>query len=161
MPYNISQYRLSAEHSKLRQQISRSFKSLARTLGQLLRSEPMVPGSLYQLRRKCGKPNCRCAGGELHARWVLTRSEQGKKRLYSVSDEERGRLRDLTAGYRRYQRARAAWVKATAALLAKIDSLAEKRILSWPKENQQNTPIDESGLHRTSPSEGSGSLPAG
>ena len=41
------------------------------------RSQPMVPGSLYLLRRKCGKPNCRCATGELHTRWVLTRSEQG------------------------------------------------------------------------------------
>ena len=91
----------------------------------------------------------------------MTRSEKGKKRLYSVSEEERGRLRDLTGEYRRYQRARAAWVKAIAALLDKIDSLAQKRIISWPQEKQPNRATDESGHHRTSSPKGSRSLPPG
>jgi hypothetical protein len=134
---------------------------MAAIVHRLLSSQPMVPGSLYLLRRKCGKPNCRCVAGELHARWVLTRSEQGKQRLYSVSDQERAQVRRWTDEYRRYQRSRAAWVKAAAALLAKIDSLAEWRILSWPQDNQQNTPTDEPLHHRTSPSKGSGSLPSG
>ena len=152
---------MSAQFSKLRQQINRAYRAMAAIVHRLLSSDPMVPGSLYLLRRKCGKPNCRCVAGELHARWVLTRSEQGKQRLYSVSDQERAQVRRWTDEYRRYQRARAAWVKAAAALLAKIDSLAEKRILSWPQANQQNAPTDEPGHHRTSSPEGSGSLPPG
>lgn len=152
---------MSAQSSKLRQQISRAYTALAATLGDLLRSQPMVPGSLYLLRRKCGKPNCRCATGELHTRWVLTRSEQGTQRLYSVSAPERAQVRRWSAEYRRYQRARAAWAKACAALLAKIDTLAQERILSWPQVNQPTAQGDQPGHHRTSSSKGSGSLPAG
>ena len=77
---------MSAQFSKLRQQINRAYTAMAAMVHRLLSSDPMVPGSLYLLRRKCGKPNCRCVAGELHARWVLTRSEQGQQRLYSVSD---------------------------------------------------------------------------
>ena len=99
---------MNAQSSKLRQQVSRAYTALATTLRHLLRSQPMVPGSLYLLRRKCGKPNCRCVAGELHTRWVLTRSEQGIQRLYSVSAQERAQVRRWSAEYRRYQRARAA-----------------------------------------------------
>src|ERR1035441_9842989 len=55
----------------------------------------MVQGSFYLLRRKCGKPNCRCANGQLHATYVLTRSEQGKDRLYTVPKEQRAQVRSL------------------------------------------------------------------
>jgi len=92
----------------------------------------MTPGSLYLLRRKCGKPTCRCAQGHLHEAWVLTRSEQGQARLFSVLPEHRPRLRQLTQAYRRYQRARAQWVKTTTKLLVQIDQLAEARIVAWP-----------------------------
>lgn len=92
----------------------------------------MTPGSLYLLRRKCGKPACRCAQGHLHEAWVLTRSQQGRARLLSVPAEQRARLRQLTQAYRRYQRSRAQWVKSTAKLVAQIDRLAEAQIVPWP-----------------------------
>ena len=94
----------------------------------------MTPGSLYLLRRKCGKPTCRCAQGHLHETWVLTRSDQGQSKLLSVSPVQRARLRQLTQTYRRYQRARARWVKLTAQLLRQIDQLAEAQIVAWPPE---------------------------
>ena len=92
----------------------------------------MTPGSLYLLRRKCGKPTCRCAHGHLHAAWVLTRSDQGQAKLLAVPPAQRARLRQLTQIYRRYQRARARWVKETAKLLVQIDQLAEAQIVPWP-----------------------------
>lgn len=92
----------------------------------------MTPGSLYLLRRKCGKPTCRCAQGHRHEAWVLTRSDQGQAKLLSVPPEQRARLRQLTQIYRRYQRARAQWVKGTARLLVQIDQLAEAQIVPWP-----------------------------
>jgi hypothetical protein len=85
------------------------------------------------LRRKCGKPTCRCARGELHASWVITRSEQGKDRIYSVPEEMRGRLRELTSEYRRYQRARAVLVKRHLQLLKFADLFAAKRLQCWPE----------------------------
>lgn len=136
-----------SEFSKLRQQIGRSFSALGRLLSEFMRPGAMVPGCLYRLRRKCGKPTCRCTQGELHETWALTRSEQGKARLYSVRAEERSTLRNRTLEYRRYQRARAKWIKQSAALLALIDQLAEKRIVPWPAGRNPSQTSDESVHH--------------
>lgn len=64
----------------------------------LARSRPMVQGSFYLLKRRCGNPNCRCARGELHETWVITRKAGGKGWTYVVPTEERGRLRPLHPG---------------------------------------------------------------
>jgi len=123
---------MSDDPSRRRQQLWQAYLALGRTLRTLQRSDPMVPGSLYLLRRKCGKPNCRCAQGQLHAAWVLTRSQGGQRRLHPVPPDQRGYLRPLTQEYRRWQRARAQWVKQVAALLTQIDQLAEGRRQPWP-----------------------------
>lgn len=97
----------------------------------------MVQGSFYLLQRKCGKPNCRCALGQLHATWVLTRSEQGKDRLYTVPPDQRARVRQGAAEYRRYQRARAVLVKRQGRLLALVDQMAAQRLRVWPEKKQE------------------------
>ena len=56
---------MSNDLASLRQQLWRAYAALA-TLRRL-HPRPMVQGSFYLLRRKCGKPNCRCATGQLHA----------------------------------------------------------------------------------------------
>jgi hypothetical protein len=94
----------------------------------------MVQGSFYLLRRKCGKPNCRCATGQLHAAYVLTRSEQGKDRLYMVPKEQRAQVRKWAAEYRWYQRARAVLARRHVGLLALVDQMAEQRLLVWPRK---------------------------
>jgi hypothetical protein len=94
----------------------------------------MVQGSFYLLRRKCGKPNCRCATGQLHATYVLTRSEQGQDRLYPVPKEPRAQVRKWAAEYRRYQRARAVLAKRHARLLALVDQMAAQRLRVWPQK---------------------------
>jgi hypothetical protein len=127
---------LNADISKLRQQLWRAYAALAATLRRLQRSEPMVRGSFYLLRRKCGKPNCRCARGELHPAYVLTRSEAGKDRLYPVPKAQRAEVRKWAAEYRRYQRARAVLVKRHLRLLALVDQIAEQRLLTWPPNRE-------------------------
>ena len=118
--------------SKLRQQLWQAYRALARTLRVLQRPAPMVQGSLYLLRRRCGKGHCRCAQGQLHASWVLTRSHAGQSRLYAVPKDQRGRLRPLTREYRLWQLARARLIKQAAALVAQIDQLAARRLQAWP-----------------------------
>lgn len=118
--------------SQQRQALWAQFQVCAKVLRTLQRSQPMTPGSLYRLRRKCGKTGCRCQRGELHATWVLTRSEQGRTRLYPVPAQARGQLRRLTAEYRRWQRARARLVKLSSQLLPRVDALAEHRLVAWP-----------------------------
>lgn len=128
---------MTGDLSNLRQQLWRSYTALKVSLRQLQRSEPMVPGSFYLLRRKCGKPNCRCAQGQLHTSWVITRSEQGQDRIYSVPKDQRGRLRPLTQEYRRYQRARAVLVKRHGQLLQLVDRIAELRMITWPQKPEK------------------------
>ncbi len=118
--------------SRLRQQLWRCYRAVAATLRILQRDAPMVQGSLYRLRRKCGKPTCRCTRGQLHPAWVLTRSEAGKHRLYVVPADQRPQLRPLTLEYRRWQRARAVLAKQFARILALIDRLADRRLERWP-----------------------------
>lgn len=127
---------MNADLPKLRQQLWRAYAALAATLRRLQRSEPMIRGSFYLLRRKCGKPNCRCAIGQLHASYVLTRSEAGKDRLYPVPKEQRAEVRKRAAQYRRYQRARAVLVKRHLRLLALVDQIAEQRLLTWPPNRE-------------------------
>jgi hypothetical protein len=127
---------LSADLSQLRQQLWRAYAALAATLRRLQRSQPMVRGSFYLLRRKCGKPNCRCATGQLHASYVLTRSEAGKDRLYPVPKDQRAQIRKWAAEYRRYQRARAVLAKRHLRLLALVDQIAEQRLLTWPPNRE-------------------------
>ena len=125
---------MSSNLAGLRQQLWRAYAALAHTLRRLQRSDPMVQGSFYLLRRKCGKLNCRCANGQLHATYVLTRSEQGKDRLYTVPKEQRAQVRKWAAEYRRYQRARAILARRQAGLLALVDQMAEQRLLVWPEQ---------------------------
>ena len=127
---------MSTNWSSLCQQLWRAYTALAHTLRRLQRSEPMIRGSFYLLRRKCGKPNCRCATGELHATYVLTRSEQGRDRLYTVPKDQRALVRQGAAEYRRYQRARAVLVKRHQNLLRLVDHLAEQRWLTWPAKQE-------------------------
>ena len=47
----------------------------------------LLPGSLTQTARRCGKPNCHCARGEGHPSWYLTFMVGGKKRVERIPAE--------------------------------------------------------------------------
>ena len=125
---------MNGDFSALRQKLWRAYRALPVILRVLQRDLPMVQGSFYRLRRKCGKANCRCARGELHESWVITRSEQGKDRIYAVPAEQRAQLRAWTAEYRRYQRARAVLIKRHLALVQLVDEIAQRRWRTWPPQ---------------------------
>ena len=118
--------------SALRQRLWRLHASLGRLLRTMTSQGPLTPGSFYLLRRKCGKPSCRCARGQLHSVWVLTRSENGKHKLYTVPPAQRAEIRQRTAAWRRYQRARARFVQQLSALLALGDQIVQRQRIDWP-----------------------------
>ena len=65
----------------------------------------VVRGSVVVHRRKCGKPNCRCADGTaLHESTVLSYSQGGKTRFVMLPAAEVSAVRAATA---RYQAAKA------------------------------------------------------
>ena len=129
--YNVQ---MTDDLSRLRQQLRRAHDAAGRILQHLLRGQPMTPGSFYLQKRRCGKPNCRCARGQLHTAWVITRSQDGATRTFMVPAQDRARLRQLTAEYRRFHRARAVLAKRHAQVLDLADQLAQLRLVPWPPE---------------------------
>jgi hypothetical protein len=93
----------------------------------------MIQGSFYLLRRKCGKPNCRCAAGKLHASYVSTRSEAGHDRIFTVPKDQRAQVRPAAAAYRRYQRARGLSGAKQDCERKAFDRLAVHLKAAWPQ----------------------------
>ena len=61
----------------------------------------IVRGSVVVHRRRCGKPNCRCAGGEaLHEATVLSYSEEGRTRFVMLPAGEVAAVRAAVERYR-------------------------------------------------------------
>jgi hypothetical protein len=90
--------------------------------------EPVARGTVYELRRKCGKPSCCCATeGQLHAVTVLSVSEEGRTRLRTIPPDQIAAVRALTAQYQRFRRARARLVKVHRQMVTVIDQLAAAR----------------------------------
>ncbi len=69
------------------------------------RPKPLVlHGTLTTFRRRCGKPTCRCAGGEPHESPALAYTEGGRTKTLTLSEAE---VAEVAAALARYQRARA------------------------------------------------------
>jgi hypothetical protein len=81
----------------------------------------LLRGSLITLRRRCGKPNCRCADGAPHETPALSFSEAGRTKTVTLRPED---VPGVTAALARYEAARA---ELEAQALAGIHSLAARR----------------------------------
>ena len=119
---------MSQELSSLRSRTSKVQQQLPQLLEECLAREPLLPGSLYTLRRKCGKPNCRCIRGELHESTVLSYRGQGRPRNISPPPEQLESLRTMTHDYRRCRQARAKLVRWQRQLLKLVDALEAARV---------------------------------
>ena len=93
--------------SRLRGALRDALKDLETTLQVAFERSALVKGNVYELARKCGKPSCACAAGQLHRSLVLSWSHQGKTRLMTIPPEKLDRVRARSEHYLRYRRARA------------------------------------------------------
>ena len=101
---------MGIQYKKGRQKFSQLRQTLLHLAGEIkglvepfFSDRPVIKGTVYELRRRCGKPGCKCAQGELHARMVVSASEGGKTRLQVIP---RGFLVEVQAKVRRYQELR-------------------------------------------------------
>lgn len=70
------------------------------------RSEPtMVRGTLFTLRRRCGKANCHCATGPAHESPALAYPQAGRTKTMTLAP---GDVEGVRAALERYNTARAA-----------------------------------------------------
>jgi hypothetical protein len=115
---------LSQRRSVLRQAIER----LGQTLEVAFERDPMVKGNVYELARKCGKPSCACAKGQLHRSMVLSWSERGKTRLVSIPAQRLEELRRQSERYLRFRTARAQVTVLCRQILALLDRIEKLRL---------------------------------
>lgn len=113
--------------SRLRQSLLLLIEEMKGLIEPFFSDRPVLKGTVYELKRKCGKPGCKCAQGALHARMVLSASESGKTRLRAVP---RGFLVDTQQRVKRYQqlrRARARVVQIHRQMLKLMDAMEAMR----------------------------------
>jgi len=113
--------------SRLRQSLIRLKEEVSRLLPIFLARDPLVPGTVYELRRKCGKPGCGCAEDKLHSSWVLSWSEEGRTRLYSIPPGRRVELHLLTQRYQQFRTARSRLVKIHQEMIGIINQMEALR----------------------------------
>ena len=87
----------------------------------------LLRGSLVTLRRRFGKPSCRCADGEqLHEAPALSYSEGGRTRMLTLADAD---VPAVAAALDRYRAARSELeTQANAGLAALADRIAADRV---------------------------------
>ena len=117
-----------------RERLSRLRKSLLSLKDQpghlfpiFLDGQPLVKGTVYPLRRQCGKPTCACRKGEPHETQVLSASVGGRTRLWSFPAERLEDLRELAQRYQRFRSARADFVKRYTQMVKIIDAIERLR----------------------------------
>jgi hypothetical protein len=113
--------------SRSRQSLTRLAQEIVTLLPVFMQREPMVKGTVYEQRRKCGKPNCACATGKPHHTMILSRSHEGRTRLISIPEGRLVELQELTKRYQRFRRARARLGQIYQKMIALIDELEAAR----------------------------------
>jgi hypothetical protein len=113
--------------SRLRQALRERLADLERSLGVAFGRAPMVKGNVYELARKCGKPTCACARGELHRSMVLTWSQEGKSKLLSIPPQRLSELREKSEEYLRFRRARARVTEICKKIVGVMDRIEKLR----------------------------------
>jgi len=125
--------------SRLRQSLRQLVNEMKQLVEPFFSDRPVIKGTVYELRRKCGKPGCKCAQGELHARMVVSASEKGRTRLRVIP---RGFLVEVQERVRRYQelrRVRARFVTIHRKMLRVLDEMEAMRREELPASDKKGS----------------------
>jgi hypothetical protein len=77
----------------------------------------MLRGTLTTFRRRCGKPTCRCVGGEPHESPALAYTDGGRTKTLTLADAD---VAEVAAGLARFGAARAELERAADAGIAAL-----------------------------------------
>jgi len=122
--------------SQLRQSLRRLAGEIRQIGEPFFSDKPVIKGSVYELKTKCGKPGCKCAKGQLHHRMVVSASEKGRTRLRVIPS---GFLVEVQGKVRRYQelrKARTRLVEVHKKILQTMDEMEAMRREEVPKSGK-------------------------
>ena len=75
-------------------------------LEELLKEGPLLSGSISEVKRKCGKPNCYCAkGNNGHVQLQLAYTDKGTRRSRIVRKADKEQVREWAERAKRYKEA--------------------------------------------------------
>ena len=140
---------MSETLSRLRQQLRRLAERRLELIRALLATGAFIRGSLGRRSRVCGRPNCRCARGELHESVFLSVAIERRTRQVHVpaGDEVR-----VTQGVERYRK----WhqlLRRVAALDSEEKDLIEALARALLEPYPPNDPIPPAGRRGRRPDE--------
>ena len=95
--------------SQLRSKLQRTEEEIRQLLQQFQGRSPLLPASLYTMKRRCGKEGCRCARGQLHATTVLSYRGGEKPQTITPPADRLETFKAITDEYRRVRQARPGW----------------------------------------------------
>ncbi len=72
-------------------------------LAQIAHTQRFLRGTLSLRHGRCGKPNCHCARGELHASLYLVQSHRGQLRQWCVPKAWEERVRQAVRNHQEMQ----------------------------------------------------------
>jgi hypothetical protein len=113
--------------ARLRRVLRQRLTELESSLQVVSGRAPLVKGNVYEMARKCGKPSCACRRGELHRTTVLSWSQRGKTRLFSIPPDRLAELRLKSEEYLRFRRTRASVSEICKEMLALLDRIEKLR----------------------------------
>jgi hypothetical protein len=131
--------------SRLRQSLFRLAQEIQRVIKPFFSDRPVIKGTVYELKRKCGKPGCKCAQGELHARMVISASEGGKTRLQVIPHGFLVEVQGKVRRYRELRRARARLGSLYRKMLKVMDQMEGMRREEMSSLGQKRSGGDGSG----------------
>ena len=125
------------EFSRLRQSLLHLVSEMKQLVEPFFSDRPVIKGTVYELRRKCGKPGCKCAQGELHARMVVSASEKGKTRLRVIPRGFLVEARQKVGRYQELRRIRTRLVAIHREMLRVLDEMEAMRREELPASDKK------------------------
>ena len=125
--------------SQLRQSLVGLSKEIRRIVEPFFSDKPVIKGSVYELKTKCGKPGCKCAKGQLHPRMVLSASEKGKTKLRAIPHGFLTEVQIKVRCYQELRRTRARLVEEHKKILKIMDEMEAMRREQMPVSRKKPT----------------------
>lgn len=113
--------------SRLRQSLINLSYEVRELIKPFFSDKPVIKGSVYELKRKCGKPGCKCTKGQLHRSMVLSSSEKGRTRLLIIPHGFLLEVKSKVQRYQKLRRSRRRLIEVQKKMLHVMDEMDEMR----------------------------------
>lgn len=109
-----------------RKQILNLLNQIKDLISIILSKNSLIKGTIYNQKKKCGNPNCKCVNGELHITKLLSFSDKGKTKLIPLTEysyDELLKIKQKVKSYQQFRKSRAEIVKRFKLLIRYINEL--------------------------------------